>query len=100
MQAVPFGDYSGHLQAHPSLVLEGDTTFLFWNIENADEPTCSVKDSNNVTVSSGASSSGENGVETDPIEAQTVFTLRCTGEDGEPLIETATVNVVPLWVEF
>jgi len=90
----------GALEARPSLVLEGDTTFLFWDIDNVVESTCSVEDSSGVIVSEGASSSGENGVETDYIESQTIFTLACTGEDGELFTESATVNVVPLWGEF
>ena len=87
-------------EARPSLILEGDTTFLFWNLANANASTCSVTDSNGATVSQGAASSGADGVETGYIESQTVFTLRCTGEDGQPFTATATVNVIPLWVEI
>jgi len=89
----------GALEARPSLVLEGDTTHLFWNIDNADASTCSVTDSHNVTVSTGAASSGEDGIETAPIESQTVFTLTCTGEDGQLFTDTTTVSVVPVFLE-
>mgnify|MGYP001597968920 FL=1 len=87
-------------EARPSLIIEGDTTFLFWNLDHAVASTCSVTDSNGVVVSQGAASSGPDGVETATIESQTVFTLRCTGEDGEVVTNTVTVNVIPIWVEF
>ena len=87
-------------EARPSLILEGDTTFLFWNLANANASTCSVTDPGGAVVSQGAASSGADGVETGYIESQTVFTLRCTGEDGQLFTATATVNVIPLWVEI
>ena len=87
-------------EARPSLIIEGDTTFLFWNLDHAVASTCSVTDSNGVVVSQGAASSGPDGVETATIESQTVFTLRCTGEDGQLFTNTVTVNVIPIWVEF
>ena len=88
------------LEANPSLVLEGETTHLFWSLDNANASTCSVTGSDGTTVSEGAASSGADGVETASVDSQTTFTLACTGEDGQPFTDSVTVNVVPLWVEF
>src|SRR3989344_1649987 len=88
------------LEANPSLVLEGETTHLFWRLDNANASACSVTGSGGTTVSAGAASSGADGVETASVDSPTTFTLACTGEDGQLFTDSVTVNVVPRWVEF
>lgn len=80
-------------RALPSMVRFGDTTRLSWSAVNVD--SCAV--SGGGVVASGTSSP-EGGFETNPIEAQTTFTLMCTGEGGS-ITKNATVNILPVWNE-
>ncbi len=88
------GGRSGHLEAVPSLVRSGDTTKLYWNIENA--ASCSVSGNGQ---SWNTSASGVGGKTTAPITKVTTYTLQCTGLSGSSLTEYATVRVVPGWRE-
>ncbi len=85
---------SGHLEAVPSLVRSGDTTKLYWNIENA--ASCSVTGNGQ---SWNTAASGVSGKTTAPITKVTTYTLQCTGLSGSSLTEYATVRVVPGWRE-
>lgn len=95
---------SGHLQAIPSLVREGDPSRLYWNVTNA--ASCTVRGSNGDGVSGGgawnADFSGANGVETSPIMERTTYTLRCTSFPGATpasVEESATIDVTPTFQE-
>ena len=89
------GGFTGHLQVVPSLVSQGVTTKLFWNVSNVS--SCSVTGSNNDHWT--GLSSGSGGVTSAPIFQQTNFTLACTGLDNSVINETQTVNVVPIFQE-
>jgi hypothetical protein len=86
------GQYSGHLQVNPSILPEGSTTTVHWNISNV--ASCSV------TGSNGDSWSGATGSHTSAaITQQTNYTLSCTGLDGSSINESQMVDVVPLFQE-
>src|SRR3989338_8926867 len=89
--------YSGHLQAIPSLVPQGLTTNLFWNISNVTG--CSVTGSNGTDAWTGtASPSG--GQPSGPIDEQTTYTLSCTGLGGTDVNESVVVSVIPVFQEI
>lgn len=96
--AAAFGNFSGHLTAKPSLVRMGDTTKLYWNIENVVDSSCSVTGSNGDAWTELAFS-GTSGKTTSQIMSRTVFTLTCTGVDNSTFTETATVNIIPVFQE-
>ncbi len=82
-----------HLKAIPSLVRRNGTTKLSWAVTGAT----------NCTVSgNGDSWSGLSGAKlvSSPIIQQTVYTLTCSRIGGGVYTETATVNLVPVWVEM
>lgn len=80
-------------RALPSMVRFGDTTRLTWSAINVN--SCSV--SGGGVVGSGTASP-EGGLETNPIEEQTTFTLTCAGDSGS-ITKSATVNILPVWNE-
>lgn len=82
---------SGHLQARPGIVSEGDTTKLYWDVTNAASCTVSGGGQNWSGLGSGSS-----GVTTNAINALTTYTLSCTGLGSNPSIqESVDVLVVP-----
>ena len=93
---------SGHLEAHPTLVRSGNTTNLYWNVENVT--SCTVTSANGDSWSCGGStcSSGPDGATTRPLPNETTYTLSCTGLAGAAqasLSESVKVNVVPTYQE-
>ncbi|MEX0917009.1 MAG: hypothetical protein WDZ90_00575 [Candidatus Paceibacterota bacterium] len=86
------GDPTLSLDAIPTLLKRGDSTILEWSSQSATSCT--------LTGDNGDSWSGTSGSETSsPIEARTVFTLRCEGDSG-PVSTSVIVNVVPQFEEF
>lgn len=90
---------TGHLQAVPALLREGDKVTLFWNVSNVDANSCDVHGSDGEDWP-GLASSGASGKTSSSITQQTIFTLSCTGLDGSSVNETRVVNVVPIFHEF
>jgi hypothetical protein len=92
---------SGHLQARPALIKQGETTRLYWNTENAE--SCAVTENNpEISDSWGLESSGESGQETSEIRMQTIYTLTCQSvPDAIPatVTESLTVNIIPVFEE-
>jgi|GEM_PF-6727338 len=89
---------TGHLQARPLLVRQGDSTWLYWSVSNAS--SCSVTGSNGDAWS--ANSSGPAGRISRPITGKTTYTLHCTALPGATppsITETAIVNIVPAFQE-
>ncbi len=89
---------SGHLEAQPTLLRAGNTTQLYWNVEDAKD--CTVTGSNGDTWT--ADSSGVSGQVSGKIALQTVYTLTCRGLNGSatPVInESVTVDTVPTFQE-
>jgi hypothetical protein len=86
------GGYTGHLQINPSILPEGSTTTVHWNISNV--ASCTVVGSN------GDSWSATSGTKTSAsILQRTTYTLQCTGLDGTSIHESVTVEVVPVFQE-
>jgi hypothetical protein len=101
-QAVSFGDFSGHLQVQPSLVIPGATVRVYWNLTNVTASSCSVTGTNGDSWT-GLASSGADGVPSSPILEQTIYTLSCNSlpEAYPPSItETETVNIIPIFQEL
>ena len=102
IQACAFGCASGAcivipaptatLSASPSLVHSGDTTVVSWTSQNTS--SCNVTGSNGDSWT-GTSSSGKT---SQPILAQTIYTLHCVGLAGatpSAVDKTVTVNIIP-----
>lgn len=86
----PSQDGNGHLQARPQLVAKGNTTKLFWNVENVT--SCTVTGNDQTWNATAANAGGER---TDPIYQRTTFTLACQKIDDTPLTETQVVGTLP-----
>ncbi len=89
---------SGHLQVAPALVRGGETTRVYWNVANASQ--CAV------TGSTGDvwhdMFSGSAGKISGPINERTTYTLLCSSLSGAippSILETAVVNILPVWTE-
>ena len=83
---------TGHLEVHPSIVPQGQTTTVSWNVSNVS--SCSVAGTNGDSFSglSGNHTSGN-------ILQQTTYTLTCAGLDGSTVNESQVVNVLPAFEE-
>src|SRR3989344_4508273 len=89
---------TGHLQMRPTLVRQGDPTWLYWNVNNAR--SCTVSGTNSDSWS--GRSSGASGKTTSSIQGQTTYTLHCTSLPGATppsITESQVVNVVPVFRE-
>ena len=77
----------------PLLVRKGGTVTISWSVSGVT--ACAVSGTNGdgpwTTLSDAQTSS--------PIGAQTIYTLSCTGDDGNTVKRQATVNIVPTWKE-
>lgn len=90
---------TGHLQVRPSLIRNGDTTQVYWNVANVSN--CTVTGTNG--DSWGGSSSPSSGQTSSVISARTVYTLACNallGASPSTISESATVTVVPVFQEL
>ncbi len=90
----------GAIHAEPSLVRKGDSTKVYWNVINVEVESCRVEGTNG-DLWVGLSSSGPDGVSTEGILEQTIFTLTCTWLDGSTQYgpESTTVNIAPVFQE-
>jgi hypothetical protein len=89
---------SGSLHANPVIVLQGNTTRLYWNIINVNPATCSVTGTNGDSIT-GLATSGSGGRVTGPIISITTYTLQCTGYDSSTFIQRTKVYPAPRWRE-
>jgi hypothetical protein len=96
MVFVQNGDQSGDITATPAIVLQGLTSTLYWDVENAASCSVTGTDGEHWT----GESSGSDGVQTSAITQETVFTLSCTGLDSTHTSQSATVNIVPVFREI
>jgi hypothetical protein len=100
------GGLTGNLTVKPNLVGLNGTTTVYWAVNNVQVNSCAV------TADDGSSSwSGEysatstcptkyaTGCTSLPIVKQTTFRLSCLDFDGNNYVETATVNLVPIFEE-
>jgi hypothetical protein len=86
------------LKAVPSIVKSGDTTTLYWDVNNAQPNSCTVSGSDGETFS--GASSGPSGVKTSPITQSTTFTLTCTGLNNVKYSQTVKVSLLPTFREI
>jgi len=91
------GNYTGQLQLVPSLLQRAESTHVHWSVSDAQH--CTVTGTNGDYWSGLASpTSGET---SNPIIAQTIYTLSCLAYGSNPsLTETQTVNVAPAFKEL
>ena len=99
----PFTPPGDELTVNPRLIRKGGTVSISWDVTYAD--SCTVTGggitwtgTSSATADCTHDASGEACV-SPPINAQTTFTLTCTGLGGD-LTETATVYISPLWKEL
>ena len=93
----PSGNYTGNLQVIPTLVQPGGTVQVYWNVANAQ--SCTVTGTNGDSWSGLASPT--NGKTSNPITAQTTYTLSCTAYGTNPNVsETQVVNITPVYREL
>ena len=95
---VPDGsgsDLTGHLQVRPALVRKGNSTKLYWNVDNVE--SCTVVGTNGQHWS--GASSGSSGQVTSGINQQTIFTLSCEGGGSASISESQAVNIAPIFLE-
>jgi hypothetical protein len=89
---------TGHLQAIPVLVQQGETVQIYWQVENIS--SCTVTGSNGDLWSD--TFSGTTGKTSGSITAQTLYTLSCQALPGATppsLSESRTINIVPIFEE-
>ena len=90
---------TGHLQALPALLTQGDSSHVYWNVTNA--ASCTVSGTNGDSWS--GLFSGTSGKTTSPIQGETTYTLHCVAiPNATPptLDESATVSVRPSFQEI
>jgi hypothetical protein len=97
-------NYSPSLEisATPTIVKPGETSLISWSATNVTSSSCIVTGSNGDGGSGiqgwiGAISSG---ILSSPINQQTVYTLTCLGDNGSPLTQSTTVNIIPVFEEL
>ena len=89
---------SADIIAQPTIVKTAETTDISWQAENVK--SCTVAGTNGDTWScSGNTCNATTTEQSSAIQAQTTYTLSCTGLDGSSLEGTAIVNVVPSFEE-
>lgn len=85
----------GNITATPTVVRSGNTSTISWTTQYTE--SCTVTEDNAEINDSWA---GPNGSQASSgLTQQTVYTLRCTGVDGSELLDTAKVNIIPVWEE-
>lgn len=86
---------AGSLRIAPSIVPQGNTTRVLWDILYAD--SCTVSAPNGDSWS--ATASPQSGYQTSVITQATTYTLECTGEGGS-FSESVSVRVIPIFREI
>ena len=92
---ISSGGITGHLQASPLVVPQGNPSKVYWDVANVS--SCSVAGTNGDHWNT--TSSGTGGKTTSGIQQQTTFTLSCTGLDSSSFNESVSINVVPVFIE-
>jgi len=89
------------IRAFPSLVRLGDTTTVSWTAANVLGNSCTVNSPHDNAADGTGDWAGplSVGVETSPIQSQTIYTLACSGLDGSVLTQSTTVSVLPVFQE-
>lgn len=87
----------GNITVNPSLVRSGDRTQVSWTTTNM--LNCSVTE-NNPTISDFWPNVLSGVFASSPIRQRTTYTLSCTKNDGALFTDTATVNIIPTFIEL
>lgn len=80
--------------ASPALVKSGDSTTVYWTVENVS--TCAVSGNGNSWASTG---DGTFSSTTNPILSHTVYALTCTGLDGSHPTRTTDIDIIFVFCE-
>ena len=87
---------TGSIKATPSVVRSGNTSTISWTTEYTE--SCTVTEDNGEINDAW---DGPNGTQTSSrLTQQTVYTLRCIGLDGSEFVDSAKVNIIPVWEEL
>ncbi|MBI5456763.1 hypothetical protein HY969_03390 [Candidatus Kaiserbacteria bacterium] len=86
----------------PNLLRSGETTQVTWKGTNVS--SCTVTEDNpgftdSWSCNSVASCTANHTNTSSPIDAETKYTLTCTAPSGSTIIKTATVRIIPVWIE-
>jgi len=91
---------SGNIIVRPSLIKSGNITSVLWSAANVQ--SCTVSGSNGDGQGwrcTGEACSATSTETSSVINAQTTYTLACTGLDSSTFTRSATVNIVPKFDE-
>ncbi|HEY4488200.1 MAG TPA: hypothetical protein VJB97_01665 [Candidatus Paceibacterota bacterium] len=90
---------SAYITASPALVRLDEKTNVLWSYNDMTE--CSVSGTNGDSWTAGFTypSMATTSRETTEIERATIYTLGCTDKYGRDVKRTATVNLIPEWIE-
>jgi hypothetical protein len=90
------------ISANPMRVQSGKTSLITWSASNVT--SCQVTDSSGNKLASGNADHGNNFSKNSPYTAtitnQSTFTIDCKTNGGPDVIDSVTVNIVPLFQEF
>ena len=101
------GGFTGELEARPSLVNQGNTSTLYWNVDNVTN--CTITGTNNQQwTGADAGCNGSRcdmsaGKQTAVLQSQVTYTLACTAFTGgvpPSLSGSVIINVTPLFKEL
>ena len=95
--AMPPPGPGAHIYAEPTRVPKDSTTVITW--ESSNTTSCSITNNRTDTTWSGTMNMNP-GETSDPITAQTIFRINCTGSDGTTASDEVTVNILPAFKEF
>lgn len=86
------GTPAAEITVSPSLVRSGDTTTVSWTSVGVGACTVTATNSDTWTERNGTQTSRE-------ITTATTYTLTCTRPSGSPIVDNATVNIIPVFNE-
>lgn len=93
--AAPPG--TGNITVAPALVRSGETTRVEWTTSDMLANSCFVTENNPDITDSGSGPSGS--FVSSSIRQQTSFTLVCQKQDESTFMDSATVNIIPVFEE-
>lgn len=93
--AAPSGE--GNITVTPSLIRNAERTTVTWTTSDMVPGSCTVTENNPEVSDSGTGPSGS--FVSGQLRQQTRYTLQCTRQDDTVFIDTATVNIIPVFQE-
>lgn len=89
----------GNIAVQPALVRSNERSTVTWTTSGMEADSCSITESNPEINDNRASVPASGSFQTSQIEQKTTYTLRCTSLDGTTFMDSATVNVLPVFQE-